>query len=121
MLRENTAEQTAEADATKISYQMHVMPCAVSDESSVTQALPSCLSFFFLLLHLLPHVSAPLGEYEYTISFQSEAADEDATWHDALITLLRNVGTAIRAGLQATDGADIQIRLQCWRMFSAPT
>lgn len=83
----------------------------------MTQALPKCLSCFSLLLHLLSTCLGPLGEYEYTKPFRQDTADDDATWPDAQITLPRNIGTAIRAGLQATDGADIQIRLQCWGMF----
>lgn len=96
------------------------MLCAVSDESGVTQALPNCLSFFSSSFILFPHVSAPLGEYEYTTPFQQDSADDDATWHDAT----DNATSQRRHGYSrwvAGHGAYIPIRLPCWRMFSVPT
>lgn len=77
------------------------MLCAVSDESGVTPAPPSCLSFS-LLLQPLSTCLGPLWRVRIPRRF-NDTADDDATWHDAQITLLRNVGTAIRAGLQATE------------------
>lgn len=67
---------------------------------------PNCLSLLSSLssFHMSrPIISAtgPLGEYEHTKPFHQFAADGDATWHDAQITLPRNVGTAIPAELQA--------------------
>lgn len=77
------------------------MLCAVSDESGVTPAPPSCLSFS-LLLQPLSTCLGPLWRVRIPRRF-NDTADDDATWHDAQITLLRNVGTAIRVGLQATE------------------